>query len=528
MESQSPKRGLVIALLAVVFTIFGLAGGPASADEFPDLADAPYPAEHVNPRSADFIEASAPTQVVHKWSALTDSTIPQPCISGPEGHVYCMRAWDLASNRCNLIALDGETGSFLWEDRVDGACLLDEYAWTTNVLVDRDGNLYAADRRWIASFTAAGILRWKNPIPGQLTDATGRPNNPFGWSLLPTGELVTATMGNAFVLILDRATGELQASPFDLPSKKTRVPSTVGGAPRPAGFMDGLAGPGYGELVWDVGLGVSDYEVDNNVSVDSQRGLIFITGGAPAPNGANDGALWAVEFDRNRPLNERVSVRFFITFAGPGGIATTPTLTKDGNFALIGDNRSNFVAVDVPACAALPPGSACAHFYSTPVGEKIGASVTVTPENRVFVAVSQGGVFVYDVKRGSNGEVTLEHLYTRSFPGQVVSGVLTGFENAIWLGISGLTGVTVDGVLAPTVLGPSSPSSGPALRSHFLVAFRPSDGAILWAQPSGDFANVSMAADGETLLTNNINFLDELRRDHHAAGVDAWKPLVIP
>lgn len=517
---------LVAAASAILLSAASWEGTTAWAlnEEFPHLADAPYPAQHVNPRASDYIEAKSPTHVLPAWEALGDSMIAQPCVSGPEGNVYCTRGWDLGSGKCNLVALDGDTGSVLWEDLINGVCLLDEFAWITNPLVDIDGHVYAADHRQVVSFTSAGELRWKSLVPSTLPQ--GKPNNPFGLNLLPSGELVTATMGDGFVLVLDRTTGELEASPFNLPSEKQRVPATAGGAEMPEDFMDSLAGPDVGPVLWDVGLGASDYEVDNNVAVDTHTGIVFITGGAPAPNPANDGALWAVDYDPTAPASERLSVRFHITFPGPGGIATTPTVTKDGNFVLIGDNRSNFVAVDIPACLAGPPGSACSAFTSIAIGEKLGASVTVTPENRVYFALPQQGLAAYDVGRDpESGKITLSHVFTRSFPGYLISGVTTGFENVIWLGLTGLAGVAVDGAVLPMALGDAAPSTGPGGRSHFLVGVRPEDGLPLWAYPSGDFANVTMAADRRTLITNHINFLDELRRDHHSAGIRAWVPV---
>src|SRR5262249_36401892 len=152
-----------------------------------------------------------------------------------------------------------------------------------NPLIDERGNVYAADSRQIVSFTSAGRLRWRSQAPSELVSrhAPPVPNPPFGLNLLPTGELVTATLGDAFVLVLDRVTGDLLASPFDLPSEKQAAP---GAGQAPPGFMSTLAGPGVGPVLFDVGLGVSAYENDNNVGVDTHTGTIFITGGAPAPN----------------------------------------------------------------------------------------------------------------------------------------------------------------------------------------------------------------------------------------------------
>lgn len=471
--------------------------------------------QHVNPRAAGFIEAAAPETVAPVWEALTDSVVAQPCSSGLEGNLYCTLAWNLGSGRCNLVALDGATGARQWEDRLDdGSCLLDEFAWITNPLVDTDGHLYVADSRQIASFTSTGDLRWVSDAPALID--SDKPNNPFGLSLLPDGRLVTATMGDGVVLVVDRATGNVDTS-LDLPSAKQRTESAAFGPPMPDGFMDTLAGPDVGPVLFDVGTGVSDYEVDNNVAVDPNSGLVFITGGAPAPNPDNDGALWAIRLGENDSLQ----VAFSVIFDGPGGIATTPTITKDGKFVLIGDNQSNIVAVDIPGCAALSPGSVCTNFASEPVGEKVGASFTARPDNVVYFPLPQGGLRAYRVENDSAGDVRMTEIFNRPFPGFVISSVMTGFDNVLYLGLTSLAGVVVDGVLVPTV-SDDIPATA-ATRGHFLVAVGLDDGVIRSIHPSGDFANVTMLADGETLITNNINFVDELRRDHHEAGVRAWR-----
>jgi outer membrane protein assembly factor BamB len=485
----------VLTLVVVVLTGAStrLDGAERRDAQFPALAPTPYPMQHVNPRAADYVEAEAPTSVVPAWRALSDSMIAQPCSSGPNGDVYCTRAWaHPTTDKCNLVALDGKSGAVLWEDRVHGKCLLDEYAWITNPTIDRDGNLYVADSKLVASFTANGKLRWLNRTPSRLTSVRGLPNTPFGLNFLPTGELVTATMGDAHILVFDRTTGKLLSKPFHLPSDKQRA-STSGQAP--PGFMESLASPGVGSVLYDVGLGVSDKQVDNNVAVDPRSGLVFVTGGAPDPNPGNDGALWAVRYDRRTHTSR---VQFLVRFPGPGGIATTPTVTKDGNYVLIGDNQNNFVAVDIPACAKGAVGSTCTDFASTPVGGKLGASVTVSPDDRVYFPIATQGLFAYDIKR-DNGTVTLTHVFTKTIPGAIFSTVLTGFENAIWFGTS--TG-----------------------GEHALVAVDPKNGDTLSTQPACDLANVTMGSDGRTLYTNCINFQDELGGRHVPAGLQAWRP----
>lgn len=540
------RSALGMAVAAALLPGLALA---ASDTQFEALAPTPFPMQHVNPRAAGFIEAAAPETVAPVWEALTDSMVAQPCSSGLEGNLYCTLGWNLGSGRCNLVALDGATGARLWDDRLDdGSCLLDEFAWITNPLVDSDGHLYVADSRQIASFTSTGDLRWVSDAPALID--SDKPNNPFGLSLLPDGRLVTATMGDGVVLVVDRATGNVDAS-LDLPSAKQRTEFAAFGASMPDGFMDTLAGPDVGPVLFDIGTGVSGYEVDNNVAVDPNSGLVFITGGAPAPNPDNDGALWAIRLGEDAPRGQggrprdravgdprpgrrvgvgqvdhraggdSLQVAFTVIFDGPGGIATTPTITKDGRFVLIGDNQSNIVAVDIPGCAALSAGSVCTRFASEPVGEKVGASFTARPDNVVYFPLPQGGLRAYRVEYDSAGDVRMTEIFNRPFPGFVISSVMTGFDNVLYLGLTSLGGVVVDGVLVPTV-SDDIPATA-ATRGHFLVAVGADDGVIRSIHPSGDFANVTMLADGETLITNNINFVDELRRDHHEAGVRAWR-----
>jgi outer membrane protein assembly factor BamB len=494
--SRSRLVGGAVAGLLVVASGIVAAGaiGNGATDAFPRLAPTPYPMQHVNPRAADYIEMKAPEKVKPSWRALSESMIAQPCSSGVNGNVYCTRAWaHPATDRCNLVALDVSDGTVLWDDRVKGRCLLDEYAWITNPTIDRQGNLYVADSKLVASFSANGKLRWINRTPSKLVSARNLPNNPFGLSMLPSGKLVTATMGDGYVLVFNPDDGKLESAPFHLPSAKART----GAAHAPPGFEERLASPGVGSVLYDVGLGISDKQVDNNVAVDPHRELIFVTGGAPAPNTSNDGALWALRYDAR---TETVSVQFSVRFAGPGGIATTPTVTKDGNYVLIGDNQGNLVAVDIKACAAVEPGSTCTDYATAPAGGKLGASVTVTPSNRVYLPLATTGLVAYDITR-VNGTVTLEHVFTKEFPGMIVSTVLTGFDNAIWFGLS-------------------RSSTG----EHFLVDVDPATGDTISTRPSCDLANVTMASDRRTLLTNCINFQDELAGRHVPAGVQAWTP----
>ena len=168
------------ACFLALFLLLPTAAYGFNEDEFPFLGTSPYPMQHVNPRAAGHIETTAPLKITKVWEALTDSTLVQPCSSGTNGLIYCVLAWDLASDKCNLRAPDAATGVQVWEDRISGDCLLDEEAHLTNPTIDIDGNLYVGDSSQIASFTADGVLRWSNPLPSLLPSSKGPATPPSG------------------------------------------------------------------------------------------------------------------------------------------------------------------------------------------------------------------------------------------------------------------------------------------------------------------------------------------------------------
>jgi hypothetical protein len=483
----------VVLILLVLLMVASNCGAPRLQTEFPFVAATPYPTQHGDPRRSDYVDLPAPLEVTKAWEAITDSTIIQPCVTGPTGLLYCARAFDLGQDKCNLVALDELTGAVVWEDRVNGQCLLDHGTHLATPLVDRDGNVYASDTRQVVSFTADGVLRWTNGTPATLPSVKGSPNPPFGLNLLPTGELVTATLGDAHFLAFDRATGNLLGQ-FDLPSEKID-----NSTPRPPGFLDPLGGPMALDLFWKWSLGAGEFENDNDIAVDTRTGLIFMSGGAPAPNPTNAGALWAVRYN-----DGAFEVAFVVPFTGaPGGISTSPTITKDGQFVLIGDNTTFLVAVDLPTCAALPAGSACSAFASINLFDQLRASLAVTPDNRIITRRSATTAVAIDVGRDEDDQVTLTEAWATPIPNnQRITGVIGIFDGVAY-----------------------APTSSFAFGTHELTAYDVETGAVLATIPTGDLANVTMASDQRVLIGNELNFIDELFARKNPAGVEGFFPV---
>lgn len=507
-----------------------LATEPTSMQhEFPHLANSPFPRQHVDARNSDFVEGVwAPVRYQQAWHVLKDRAYSQPCANGPEGNVYCVSFRD-PETHCNFTALDRETGELLWDDRIEGQCLLDEAVAASVPLVDSEGNVYAADSDKIVSFTPTGQLRWINDTPSRLQaqPPTGKNNAPFGLNVLPSGELVTMTAGDGFILVLDRATGELLAEPFDLPAVKQQASDTP---PRPAGFLESLGSPRGADFVWAFAMGESDNETDNDISIDTHTGAILITSAAPAPNSKQDGALWSVSLNRE---TRTLAVDYFVRFPGPGGSATTPAISKDGHYAIIANNDEELVIVDIPACRALPAGSECDHFINYDLGTDLAASTVITPDNRIIAAAGDG-VIAIDIQRNAQGGILAEQVWRWNTPGieffsrdkkgfiplafHTVSGVVTAYENVAIFPSSRIQvrGIDWDGI------NPLAPVTGDIRTS--MVAIDIQTGEEVFKIPdAGEFHTASLAADQKTLITIEFNFVSQLFGERSApAGVRAW------
>jgi outer membrane protein assembly factor BamB len=159
-------------------------------------------------------------------------------------------------------------------------------------------------------------------------------------------------------------------------------------------------------------------------------------------------------------------------------------VTADGQFVLVGDNANNLMAIDIAACRKVAKGAACEAALRVPFDGQLGASFVATPDNRIFV--SAGGVHAFDLSRDADGNLIAEHRWTHD----TIPLVITGFENIVYF---------------------------PSREGH-LVGLDPDNGQVLFDQPGGLGANVTMASDLRTLITNQINFGQK-----PPAGVWGWR-----
>jgi hypothetical protein len=317
--------------------------------------------------------------------------------------------------------------------------------------------------------------------------------------------------------MFDSQTGEMTRKPFDLPAEKRKPPKPsrfLLPDQMPGDFMDNLTDINAAQIIWDFSLGESDFEVDNNLAVDEQRKLIFISSGAKFPNENNIGALWAISY-----ADKDLRVAWFVELDVPGGIATSPTVSNDGAFVIIGDNDLNLVTIDIGACtdwalsgqesladAAVNSSGlkkqACPKLYKHKVANDITSSVVLTPNNRILVPYGRGSFAAFDLARDSAGAPTLTKAWeTRLSYTPMAMSVSLGFNNVVWI-----------------------PAYSILWQNSFIVALDIETGEELARYDSGDAANVTLAGDGETLIANNLSFISSLFLGvGQKGGVWAWE-----
>jgi len=234
--------------------------------------------------------------------------------------------------------------------------------------------------------------------------------------------------------------------------------------------------------------------------------LLVIGGNVIAPEGYKVGALWAISY-----AGKDLSVAWYVELDVPGGIATSPTLSNDGAFVIIGDNDLNLVTVDVQACSdwaaqqreeqgSVEPS--CSRLYKHRVDNDITSSVVLTPENRILVPYGRSSFAAFDLARDAAGVPTLSKAWeTRLGFTPMAMSVSLGFNNVVWI-----------------------PAYSILWQESFIVALDINTGKELARYDSGDAANVTLAGDGQTLIANNLSFISSLfLGNSQAGGVWAWE-----
>ena len=505
---HAAARCSVIALLTLA-----CACTSTTPDDLPPPCDltqpAPYPdgssyvGLHGNRENNNRIRCNGPDDAELGWQALEGMAIFQPIsISADWGAVYAIAG---RTEGCQLFALDAHSGEELW-------CLegftLGVAAGTPEV--DVDGFLYVTDGydleedggAVMISYTAGGEERWRTSLEGLAEVGPAAPHrSPAGLHFTPGGYAATVTP-DGVVVLLDRHSGGVAAS-FDIPAATGFVPPAAQALEMalPAVLMERLTrviGPLTEEQLATI-LGASNGESgaysDNTLAVAGGGQLLVIGGGPDEDNGA----LVALDLDEGG-VSPELSLAWSMTFAG--GSSTSPAVSPDGSWVVVGDGAGELLVADLAACNgntdADPDAASCAPLWRYPLpGGPILASPGIDEEGVVYAWHTSPDPAHPDLFAVTGSAAGAELLWETGFanagePNRAWTSVTTVMNNLVVGTVTEMTQVMDAGLPMPIVIE----------AHHEMVAVDRYDGTVVWRAPAPDDAINSPApgTDGSIYL----------------------------
>lgn len=298
---------------------------------FPYAQGAPYLGVHGDPANSDLIDCESAGRFATGWHALQGLGIPQPNTFSPDGATTYVTTTHPEPEGCRVHALDVETGALQWCRSYDPSVS------AGSVEVDLDGHLYFTVAGALVSLTDSGEDRWRAPL---APTAEGADDTAWGVHMSPAGHVVTVTTSGT-VAVFDRDTGAVLSSlsipdTWDFPPVEPMDLSLDPALLFPESIVENIefvfgptdaesAGSGIGAF-----LGAGAF-VDNTVAI-SPRGEIYVIGAGPDEE---TGAMVQIHLsDDDGSLTPG-----WVAWTRLGS-ATSPSVSADGRWVVIGDGAS--------------------------------------------------------------------------------------------------------------------------------------------------------------------------------------------
>ncbi|MBX6387547.1 MAG: PQQ-binding-like beta-propeller repeat protein [Frankia sp.] len=335
-------------------------GGPAAATRPADgPAYAPgWSAVHADAANSDYSPTPGADDVALAWQRGFDGPVRigplewtinvGPTIS-PAGAVY------LSSTvpGCHLQALDLRTGETLW-----CAEAVAQAAVVSSALIDRAGVAYLADGQAMRAFGADGTVLWETSIVGA----------PLSAQFTSAGHVLFVTHVGV-VYVLDRSSGQPVTAPLELVPDPSWQPE---------------------QGLWACARGTAGCPSANTIAVDPRTDTFYLTFWAPGAPHAGVRAIRLVEDEDGQGLR---AVPLWENNSLPGGSASSPALSADGNRLYVTDNVDSMHALNTA------DGSVA---WTFPIGIASGGSLSLSPDG---VLMPAGGPLQAIVDRGDHGEL---------------------------------------------------------------------------------------------------------------------------
>ena len=375
-------------------------------------APAGWPAIHRDARNTDTATVSAPVVVFEPaFHVLGGSVIGAVLTTDADGSVFAT-SFSTPGTLCRVFSLDPGSGEQQWcTDILSGLVV------SSSVTVDRDGNLYIADERFMVSFTNDGRERWRTPIDG----------NPLSAQFTPDGRLIFIShIGHIYVV--ERDTGEL-VTEYDLLPAQSYDPAQ-------ASPLDCLTG----------GADSTCYSA-NTLAIDPLTGRFYFTF---APPGEDAASVIAMDYTGGqKPSITPVWVNDSLA----GGSAASPAISLDGGRLYTNDQSGNLLAIDAGTGATA---------WTYPLGFSPFGSPSVTSGGRIIPTAGAGSWPLALTDAGDHAELLWERrdLDHRGVPAQ------TSDEGPLYLvvadsdGPGGVQLAVLDGPSGATLNMVAAPGSG--------------------------------------------------------------------
>lgn len=312
----------------------GMADGALSRDGVDALTSAVYgsgwAAVHADNANSNYLPIQGGRELTLAWARDFPGTINLGPTSDDRGRLYLTTSGE----GCHLHVLDQATGSTLWCSE-----LVNKMAVASSPLLDRDGRVFLADDQAMVAFRPNATVLWRTPIDGV----------PLSSQFTPDGRLLFIThVGRLY--LLDRATGEGVIPMIDL------APGLV-------------YHPGDGATACM--RGTADCPSANTLAVDQASGRFFFTFWTP---GAAQAGLRAMQYSAGAtptitPLWAKESL--------PGGSASSPLLSADGQRVFVTDNAGSLHALDANTGTIL---------WSVDIGYAAGGNPSLSPDGIIMPA----------------------------------------------------------------------------------------------------------------------------------------------
>lgn len=412
---------------------------------------------HGNSYNADEVWLAYAPVFEQGWIAETHLFVPEGPTFDEQGNIYFSPL--LPPEDVLLVSLDPTTGARRWaitgkREGSGGAPLIMKDAQDPQKQV-----IYSGSYERIMAVSPEGQLLWDKPtgLTANGDSSALLSTHNYGVNYLPQHNALISITGDGHIIALDRTTGELLAPTTQIPGAPAEVSSSLSLPSWAITRADQLLAPLFDPMIADSGslfgtlakalLG-DGAVVSNYFAVDPNSGTIWIASTAPdTADGVNDGiaaygALYAYALTPSGTGSFTLAEQCHAYF--PGGSASSPTLSADGQRVYIGDSYSAVLALDTQ----------CQTVWSQDVGSQVVGSLAVSQDNHEIYAAT-GLSIIKLVDEGAQGrqvwKATMDMFTTK--PGQTSGNLnLAGVgANGVMIHVGG--GYAVKGQLLPLSMG---------------------------------------------------------------------------